>query len=135
MQKLKLLYVDDEPANLINFKISFKSRYEVLTADSAQEGLEIFQADPEIALVIADQRMPDMSGIAMLGAMRKINPDVVRIVLTGYTEVTDLIDAINKGEIFQYVIKPWDENEFLQILSQAEECYLLTREHNRTSST
>lgn len=131
LQKLKVLYVDDEQANLINFKIAFKKYYQIITASTGQEGLQLFQSDPRIAIVVADQRMPGMQGIDMLSRMREINPDAVRIVLTAYTEVVDLIDAINKGHIYHYVVKPWDESDLLQILKKAGESYALNRENKR----
>ena len=116
LEKLKILYVDDEKINLINFAIAFKRHFHIYTADSGQRALELFEGSPDIAIAVADQRMPGMTGVELLSAIRKRNPDVVRIILTAYTDVTDILDSINKGKIYHYIIKPWDEPDLLQLL-------------------
>lgn len=125
MEKLKLLYVDDEKANLTNFTIAFKHHFEILTAETGDDALHIFRNNDEIAVVVADQRMPGMTGVEFLQQILDINPDVTRIILTAYTEVKDIIDSINKGKIYQYIVKPWDETELLQLLKKAGKLYQL----------
>ncbi|RJX29835.1 MAG: response regulator [Desulfurivibrio sp.] len=131
LEKLKILYVDDEKANLINFSIAFKRYFTIFTADSGPAALEIFENTPDIAIVVADQRMPRMTGVELLRQIRAVEPDVVRIILTAYTDVADILDSINKGKIYHYIIKPWEEDELLQLLHKAGEVYLLTRENKR----
>ncbi|MCI5160886.1 MAG: response regulator, partial [Candidatus Electrothrix sp. AX5] len=116
MTKLKLLYVDDERVNLTNFTIAFRAKYQIYTARLGQEALEVFNDNNDIAIVITDQRMPGMTGIELLQHIKKHNKDVIRIILTAYTEVADIIDAINKGHIYQYIVKPWVEDDSLQVL-------------------
>ncbi len=131
MAKLKLLYVDDEKANLTNFEIAFKRQYQILTAGSGQEALRVFEDNDDIAIVVADQRMPGMTGVELLHIIKQRNEDVIRIILTAYTEVSDIIDSINKGSIYQYIVKPWDGKDLLQLLKKAGEKYLLICENKR----
>ncbi len=131
MTKLKLLYVDDEKVNLTNFKIAFKREYLILTATSGHEALKVFKDNDDIAIVVADQRMPGMTGVELLHDIKKRNEDVIRIILTAYTEVSDIIDSINKGNIYQYLVKPWVEKDLLHLLSKASEKYLLVCDNRR----
>ena len=119
------MYVDDEQANLTNFQIAFKRQYQVISAKSGEEALVLFHDNPDIAIVIADQRMPGLSGVELLEAIKEQNEDVVRIILTAYTDTDDIIDSINKGNIYQYVLKPWEERDLVQLFKRAEEKYLL----------
>ena len=135
MTKLKLLYVDDEKVNLTNFAIAFRTKYQIYIANSGQEALDIFQENPDIAIVITDQRMPGMTGVELLQHIKKLNNDVIRIILTAYTEVADIIDSINKGHIYQYIVKPWLENDLLQLLNKASEQFLLVRENKRLAAS
>jgi signal transduction histidine kinase len=134
LTKLKLLYVDDEKINLTNFIIAFRAKYQIYVASSGQEALEVFKDNDNIAIVITDQRMPGMTGVELLQHIKKQNKDVIRIILTAYTEVSDIIDSINKGYIYQYIVKPWVENDLLQILDNASEKFLLVRENKRLSA-
>ena len=131
MSLLKILYVDDEKPNLLNFSIALQSDYEILTAESGEEALKVFEENPEITVVVADQRMPGMTGVELLRHIRKINPDVVRIILTAYTDVADIIDSINKGKIYHFIVKPWVEQEMLYLLKKATNTYLLIQENKR----
>ncbi len=131
MEKLKLLYVDDEKVNLTNFRIALKRKYQIFTAASGLEALEIIKAHDDIAIVVADQRMPGMTGVELLHNIKRCNKDVIRIILTAYTEVSDIIDSINKGNIYQYIVKPWVEKDLLQILDKASEKFLLVCENRR----
>lgn len=131
MEKLKLLYVDDENVNLTNFKIAFRYKYQLFTANSGQEALAIFKDNDDIAIVVADQRMPGMTGVELLYEIKNLNKDVIRIILTAYTEISDIIEAINKGNIYQYIVKPWDENDLLLLLDKAGEKFLLVSENKR----
>ncbi len=123
-----ILYVDDEPHNLTVFEAAFEDFYDVRTAISAQRAIDILRGD-DIHLVIADQRMPDMTGVQLLEVVLGEFPDAVRMILTGYTDVDAIIRAINAGRIYQYVTKPWDEKELKVVIDRALESYQLHRRH------
>ncbi len=131
MTKAKILYIDDEKINLSNFAASFKDEFEVITAISGNEGLEIFRANHDIAVIVADQRMPGMSGVEMLTRIYEMDTDPIRIILTGYINPQDIILAINQGHIHQYINKPWNIDQVRSILCQAVDKYQLTRENKR----
>lgn len=118
--KFTILYVDDEEHNLISFKATFRREYNILTAKSAKEGLEIIQHNI-INLIITDQRMPEMTGVQFLEQIVKKYPDPVRMVLTGFSDVEAIIDAINNGQVFRYITKPWDENELRMTIENARQ--------------
>ncbi|MEN8256416.1 MAG: ATP-binding protein [Thermodesulfobacteriota bacterium] len=129
MDKLKLLYVDDEEVNLSNFKMAMKRHFSIITALSAKEALDSFAEHDDIALVVADQRMPGKTGTELLGEIRELNSDTVRIMLTAYSDPADIMEAINTGEVYHYLTKPWKEEILLDILSKGSEKYRLTKEN------
>jgi len=118
----KILIVDDEPANLRSLERLFRKDYEVLTAASGAEALELLQRD-DVAVLITDQRMPGMTGIELLKKTVPIRPRMVRIILTGYTDVDALVEAINCGQVYRYVAKPWNNEELLLTVRRALEHY------------
>ncbi len=119
-----LLYVDDEAQNLISFKAAFRREYEVLTAGSGQEGMDIMHKN-DVQVVISDQRMPHMTGVEFLEQVRLEFPDTIRMVLTGFSDVEAIIQAINNGQVFRYITKPWDETELRMTLENARNLYEL----------
>ncbi len=123
-----ILYVDDEPHNLTVFEAAFEDFYDVRTAVSARRAIDILR-DDDIHLVIADQRMPEMTGVQLLEVVLGEFPDAVRMILTGYTDVDAIIRAINAGRIYQYVTKPWDEKELKVVIDRALESYQLRLRH------
>ena len=125
-KKIRVLFVDDEPNNLLAFKASFRRIYEVFTANSAAEGLAVLQQH-SMHVIIADQRMPQSTGVEFFDIVRHAYPDPIRILLTGYTDVEAIIDAINKGQIFRYIKKPWDDLELQTTIQNAYEVYLTRR--------
>lgn len=129
MPKAKILYVDDEEINLSHFRMFFEEEFEVLTATSGAEALELFASQPDLAVIITDQRMPGMSGVTLLSTIYAINPDPVRIILTAYADFHDISEAINQGHIFQYLQKPWQVNELQLILQQGVAQYRLRQEN------
>ena len=130
MKRHSLLIVDDEKEILRSLTLTFMDEYEVFTASSGAEALEMLKQQ-QIALIIADQRMPEMTGVALLEQALQINPQIIRIILTGYTDTTALIEAINKGHIYQYITKPWERHELRIIVKRALEHYDLTLENQR----
>lgn len=130
MKKYNLLVVDDEREILRSLTLTFAEEYEVFTASSGAEALEVLK-QRKIALVIADQRMPEMTGAELLEKVFQIDPNIVRIILTGYTDIASLIRAINDGHIYQYITKPWERQELRIIVKRALESYELTLENQR----
>jgi response regulator RpfG family c-di-GMP phosphodiesterase len=126
----KVLYVDDEEINLVNFKEAFYGEFEVFTALSAEEALAVLEKEKDMALVITDQRMPGMKGTDLLAKTRELAPNAERIIITGYTAPQDLIAAINEGHVYRYILKPWAEDELRITITQAVERYHLIQ-HNR----
>ncbi len=118
----KILFVDDETANLRLLERLFRNNYEVLTASSPDEGLEQL-AVHDVALIISDQRMPGMTGSEFLKKAAEMRPQTVRIILTGYTDASDLVDAINSGVVYRYVTKPWVNEELQQTVKRALQHY------------
>ena len=119
-----ILYVDDEPDNLLAFKSIFRRTYQVLLAESGEEALRLLAEHP-VQLLISDQRMPGMYGTELLEIARSQYPDLVRILLTGYSDLQAVIDAINKGKVYHYVTKPWRAEELDLIIRQALDVYEL----------
>lgn len=120
--RIRILYIDDEVHNLNAFRASFRRSYEIYTANSAQEG-KLLLKSVDVHIIIADQKMPVTTGVEFFYEIRETLPDPIRILLTGYTDVEDIIDAINKGHIFSYVKKPWDEYELHNTINNAYEMY------------
>lgn len=118
----KILIVDDEPSNLRALERLLRSKYQILTAGSGPDALAVLEHH-EIALLIADQRMPSMTGIDLMERTVKLRPHMVRILLTGYTDVSSLIDAINSGHVYKYVTKPWNNQDLLVTVGRALQHY------------
>lgn len=121
--KAKILVVDDETDNLDLLYRTFYREYTVLRAESGTEALKLLEQEGGVAVIISDQRMPSMSGTEFLSLTATQYPDIIRIILTGYTDVGDLVDAINAGKVFKYVTKPWDDEELKSLVRQAVETH------------
>lgn len=126
---IKVLYVDDEDNNLIAFRASFRKNYTIYTASSAIEGFKTLQ-EHEIHIIITDQRMPGITGIEFLESVIKEYPDPIRMLLTGYADIEAVVNAINKGQVYKYITKPWNEQELKVAIDNAYEVYAL-REANK----
>jgi putative two-component system response regulator len=122
----KVLVVDDEPANLRLLERLFRRDYQVFTATSGAEALALLNQH-DIALLITDQRMPGMTGIELLKNTVALRPHMVRIILTGYTDVSALVEAINCGHVYQYVTKPWNNDELRLTVERALEHFETTK--------
>ncbi len=118
----KIMIVDDEPANLRTLVRLFRQNYEVVTAESGPEALTLLQQH-DVALLISDQRMPDMSGIDLMKKTVDVRPQMVRILLTGYTDVEALIESINCGLVYRYITKPWNNDDLCLTVSRGLEHY------------
>jgi two-component system, NtrC family, response regulator AtoC len=128
-RKYPILYVDDETDNLDVFKFNFKKTFKILQASSGIKGLEII-ADKNIAVIITDQRMPNMTGLDFLARAAKIRPDTVNIILTAYRDTQVLIDAISMGKVYRFITKPWNSEELETAIKQAIELFHLRREND-----
>jgi K+-sensing histidine kinase KdpD len=126
--KFTILYVDDEDSNLNIFKNTFRREYNVLIANSAQKGLEMLKNE-HIDLILTDQRMPDMDGVSFLKHTLDSFPELNRILITGYTDFDALRTAINEAKIFQYIQKPWKEDQLRNVIDKALEIYQLRQEN------
>ncbi len=119
---VRVLYIDDELNNLEAFKASFRRQYEIYTALSAAEGLLILQSI-DIHVIIADQKMPNTTGVEFFKSITETYPDPIRILLTGYTDIEALADAINHGDIYRYITKPWNDLELHNSIKNASDAY------------
>ena len=127
-EKQTLLLVDDEPNILSSLRRLFRPRgYKVLTAESGAAGLEILERE-NVDLVISDMRMPEMDGAQFLEKVRERKPETIRLLLTGYSDITSILAAINRGEIYRYITKPWDDNDIQLVVRHALERRALEQE-------
>jgi response regulator RpfG family c-di-GMP phosphodiesterase len=127
---INILYVDDEVHNLNAFKASFRRIFNIFTAESAKEAMLILEKQ-EMHIIVSDQRMPITSGVEFLQSIIPLYPDPIRILLTGYADISAVIDAINKGQVYLYITKPWQEDELRQNLERAFEIFSLRKENKR----
>lgn len=132
-QHIHILYIDDEIHNLNAFKASFRRQFTVYTAASAEEA-EGLLADHDIHIIISDQRMPKMTGIEFFESILDKYPEPIRILLTGYADINAVIDAINKGQVYKYFSKPWNEEELKHNIEKAFEVYSLRRENKELTA-
>lgn len=132
-QKIKVLYVDDEVNNLVAFKANFRQRYEIFTASSAEEATKILDKE-EVHVVITDQRMPGVKGVTFLESILEQYPDPVRMLLTGYSDIEAVIDAINKTHIYKYIMKPWKNEELVEAIEEGYRLYQRNKERKELIS-
>ena len=118
--KATILLVDDEQDAREPIRLVLENNYKVLCASSGAEALQILEKE-EVHLIIADQRMPQMTGVELLSRVRKSYPNIVRLILTAYTDFDAMLKAINEGQVYRYIIKPWDANDMLLTIRQALE--------------
>ena len=133
IMNIKVLYIDDEPHNLVAFKASFRRDFTVFVAESAEEGRKIL-ADEDVHIILSDQRMPKMTGIEFFESILNTYPSPIRILITGYTDINAVIDAINRGEVYKYLTKPWNESEVRIFIEKAYEVYTLRKDNAELTS-
>lgn len=133
MEKINILYVDDEPTNLKAFKAAFRRVFNIHTATSADEGYEILKKYP-VEVIIADQRMPGKTGVDFFESILDTYPYPIRILLTAYSDINAVIDAINKGQVYRYVTKPWNDFDLKLTIENAYQLYLLKEQHNKLNA-
>ncbi len=121
--KPTILYVDDEENNLNGFRAAFRQDYIVHLAGSAKEAIEILDKEP-IQIIITDQRMPDITGVEFLSAIIDTHPDPIRMLITGYDDIEPVIQSINKGQVYRYISKPWEQHNLKIDIDNAYEIYI-----------
>ena len=123
-----ILVVDDEEGILESLELTLSPEYRVFTAPTGAAGLEILERE-EVALIIVDQVMPGMTGVEFLEQVSERRPRAIRMLLTGYADMTSLVRAINDGRIYRYLYKPWDPDELRMNVKRALEAYQLSSEN------
>ena len=127
----RILVVDDEEAILETMTFTFEHDYEVFTSTDARRALELLDEHAPIAVVLTDQRMPNMSGVEFLKEVWLRHPATVRMILTGFADMEAIIEAINDGHVYSYITKPWEPDHLKQVMKQATDHYALTIENER----
>jgi signal transduction histidine kinase len=114
-----VLFVDDEPHNLVTFRYAMDDQFNVLTAGSAEDALRILETNDDVVVLVADQRMPKTSGVELCARAKTVRPDVVRMIATAYADIHEAIEAINRGHVVRYIVKPWRNEELSVVLETA----------------
>jgi len=117
-KKPAILIVDDEPDVLFSLTGLLRREFQVYTANSGAAALEIMREHP-VNVIMTDQRMPSMTGTELMSRVKAEHPRAVRIVFTGYADTRAVIDAINRGELYRYITKPWDPEDLIEVLREA----------------
>jgi signal transduction histidine kinase len=117
-----VLYVDDEPENLTAFEYCFGDRFEILSVASGKEALQVLERQP-VAVLLADQRMPGMTGVELCAIVRERFPDVVRMIVTAFADISAAVAAINSGQVARYIVKPWHEESMAEELRAGVEAH------------
>jgi two-component system, NtrC family, sensor kinase len=120
-----VLYVDDDPKNVHAFRLAFKDRFRIVSASSGAEALEMIAREP-VAVLVTDHRMPVMTGAELCVEVKKAFPDVIRMIVTAYSDIGAVMDAINRGEVSRYFIKPWREEQLVDALQAGIEAFQLS---------
>jgi len=131
---IKVLYLDDEENNLIAFKALFRKEFDVFTTTSPQEAVAYLNANV-VPIILSDQKMPELSGVEFFELTLNDFPNAVRILVTGYADIEAVIDAINRGQVYRYVAKPWNENDLRVCLLNAAERYEMNIHSSDSDST
>jgi two-component system, NtrC family, response regulator HupR/HoxA len=133
MEKRTVLFVDDEEKILTSLKRGLLDEpYNTLFANSGKEALEVLEKK-EVHVIVTDMRMPEMGGLELLKAVKEKHPTIVRMVLSGYTQVSTVLTAINQGEIFRFITKPWNlEDEFKPAIQEAVDYYNFQNQRGKT---
>jgi len=131
VKKRTVLFVDDEERLLRSLKTGLLDEpYNSIFAGSGKKALELLESN-DVQVLVTDMRMPEMTGLELLRIVKRYYPNIVRIVLSGYTQITTLLTAINQGEVYRFIIKPWKlEEEFKPAIRQAIEHYNLQAERD-----
>jgi response regulator RpfG family c-di-GMP phosphodiesterase len=127
---IRVLYLDDEEPNLFSFKAAFRREFEVHTCDEPHKAVRLLD-EHEFHVVLSDQRMPRISGVEFFELIMPDHPDISRILVTGYADTDAVVDAINKGQVYRFVSKPWNEEELRGVIRSG---YELNRSRVRSAA-
>jgi response regulator RpfG family c-di-GMP phosphodiesterase len=127
-RKINVLYIDDEVDNLTSFRATFRRNFNITTVDSVDAAIPVLEKEI-IHVILSDQRMPKMTGIEFFEKIQSIYPDPIRILITGYTDINAVIDAINRGQVYKYLSKPWNEDDVKIFVEKAYEVFRLRKEN------
>jgi response regulator RpfG family c-di-GMP phosphodiesterase len=127
---IRVLYLDDEEPNLFSFKAAFRREFEVHTCDEPHKAVRLLD-EHEFHVVLSDQRMPRISGVEFFELIMPDHPDISRILVTGYADTDAVVDAINKGQVYRFVSKPWNEEELRGVIRTG---YELNRSRVRSAA-
>lgn len=133
MSKINVLYIDDELHNLNAFKATFRREFNIYLASTPQEALTILETNA-VEVIISDQKMPQLTGVQFFEYILEVYPDPVRILLTGFSDVDAVINAINIGKVYSYVTKPWNDFDLRQMIQNASDLFILKKENKQLSS-
>lgn len=128
--KPRVLYLDDDDSNLISFRANFRDQFEVFTSNNPVEAYNMI-GEQKIQIVITDHNMPSMSGVEFLESIADHYPEVQRIILTGYTEMVPLMEAVNKGKVFRIIAKPFNMKEISKMVSEAWDQFIIVFEREK----
>lgn len=133
IKKHTILLVDDEQANLRVMSSLLNSKYHIITALNGQIALEMIEnlGETELSMIISDQRMPQMTGVELLGKTVKLLPETMRLIVSGYSDISAILAAINKAKIYHFLTKPFEPDDFLAIVEQALQTYDLKKDMNK----
>ena len=120
---INVLYVDDEPAYLTAFRASFRRKFNVFTAETVEEARRILDGE-EVHVILSDSRMPSQNGVDFFESIRQTHPQPMRMLITGYRNISDVVEAINRAEVYQYFLKPWNEEEMEKVIERAFQLFL-----------
>ena len=123
-EKLKILYIDDELDNLTGFKANFRTEYRIFIAENTVHAIEHLQKHPDIRVIFCDQRMPGKTGVEFFEEIRTAFPLPIRILITAYTDIEATISAINRGNIFRYIRKPWIQQDIISAIEEGNKFYI-----------
>ncbi|MBQ21361.1 MAG: two-component system response regulator [Flavobacteriales bacterium] len=127
-----ILYLDGEQENLNSFKAAFRRDFKIFTAINAEEAEKILDKEAsKISIILSDQRMPKVTGIEFFEQIKEKYPEMIRILVTGYSDINVVIDAINKSQVYKYIQKPWDIDYMRKLIEQAFEVFTLRRENKK----
>ena len=127
-KSINVLYIDDEPHNLTAFKAAFRRDFNVFLAESAIAARKIVEEN-DIHVILSDQRMPVTTGIEFFESIIESHPEPIRILVTGYTDISAVVDAINRGQVYKYLTKPWNESDIRIFVNTAYEVFNLRRQN------
>ena len=132
-KNINVLYIDDEPNNITSFRAAFRRLFTIFTAESAEEARKVVNEET-IHVILSDQRMPKETGIEFFQSILTSHPEPIRVLITGYTDINAVIDAINVGQVYKYLSKPWNEEEVKNCINKSFEVFDLRQKNKELTN-